>query len=281
MWKRGVARISSLTLGAVTTKRALSSLNSCALLLRSWEAELAMREIVLDTETTGLSPAEGHRVLEIGAVEIIHQVLTGKVFHTLINPEREVPQDAVRVHGHTAAVLKDKPVFAGVVDEFLAFIGDSRLVIHNAEFDMNFVNAELARLGREAIGMERVVDTLALARKKHPGQQNSLDALCERYGVDRSRRVKHGALLDAEILVEVYCELTGGRQRSLAFGEERGPHVPQYFQFPARSEARRRRESSINLEETNAHARHVESLGEGAIWLRYLNKASQISFAAK
>jgi DNA polymerase-3 subunit epsilon len=185
-----------------------------------------MREIVLDTETTGLSPADGHRVLEIGAVEIIHQVLTGKVFHTLINPEREVPQDAARVHGHTAAVLKDKPVFASIVDELLAFIRDSRLVIHNAEFDISFVNAELARLGREAIGMERVVDTLTLARRKHPGQQNSLDALCERYGVDRSRRVKHGALLDAEILVEVYCELTGGRQRSLAFGEERGPAVP-------------------------------------------------------
>ena len=240
-----------------------------------------MREIVLDTETTGLSPADGHRVLEIGAVEIIHQVLTGKVFHTLINPEREVPQDAARVHGHTAAVLKDKPVFAGIVDEFLAFIGDSRLVIHNAEFDISFVNAELARLGREAIAMERVVDTLALARRKHPGQPNSLDALCERYGVDRSRRVKHGALLDAEILVEVYCELTGGRQRSLAFGEERGPHVPQYFALPARSEARRRRESSISLEETNAHARHVEGLGEGAIWLRYLTKSSLISFAAK
>jgi DNA polymerase-3 subunit epsilon len=240
-----------------------------------------MREIVLDTETTGLSPAEGHRVLEIGAVEIVHQVLTGKVFHTLINPEREVPQEAVRVHGHTAAVLKDKPVFASIADEFLAFIGDSRLVIHNAEFDMSFVNSELSRIGRETIGMERVVDTLTLARRKHPGQQNSLDALCERYGVDRSRRVKHGALLDAEILVEVYCELTGGRQRSLAFGEERGPHVPQYLVLPARSETRRRRTPSIDLEEANAHARYIESLGEGAIWLRYLIQSSPISVAAK
>ena len=148
-----------------------------------------MREIVLDTETTGLNPAEGHRVLEIGAIEIVHQTLTGRVFHTLINPERDVPQDAARVHGHTAAALKDKPVFAGVVDEFLAFIGDSALVIHNAEFDMRFVNAELARLGREPIGMDRVVDTLALARRKHPGQPNSLDALCDRYRIDRSRRV--------------------------------------------------------------------------------------------
>ena len=133
-------------------------------------------------------------------------------------PERDVPEDAARVHGHTAAVLKDKPVFASIVDDFLAFIGDSNLVIHNAEFDMRFVNAELARLGLAAIGMDRVVDTLALARKKHPGQPNSLDALCDRYRIDRSRRVRHGALLDAEILVEVYCELTGGRQRSLMFG---------------------------------------------------------------
>ncbi len=175
-----------------------------------------MREIVLDTETTGLSPADGHRVLEIGAVEIIHQALTGRVFHRIINPERDVPEEAVRVHGHTAATLRDKPVFASVVDDFLAFIGESRLVIHNAEFDMLFVNAELARLGREPISMARVVDTLALARSKHPGQPNSLDALCDRYRINRSRRLKHGALVDAEILVEIYVELTG-RQRSLSF----------------------------------------------------------------
>ncbi len=170
-------------------------------------------------------------MLEIAAVEIVHQALTGKVFHTLINPERDVPQDAARLHGHTAAALRDKPVFTGIVDEFLAFIGDARLVIHNAEFDMRFVNAELARLGRAAIGMERVVDTLALARRKHPGQPNSLDALCDRYRIDRSRRVKHGALLDAEILVEVYCELTGGRQRSLAFGDQQVPLARRCLRF--------------------------------------------------
>ena len=135
-----------------------------------------MREIVLDTETTGLDPADGHRVLEIGAVEIVHQSLTGKVFHTLINPERDVPQDAVRVHGHNSEVLKDKPVFASIVDDFLAFIGDAKLVIHNAEFDVRFMNAELARLGLATIAMDRVVDTLALARKKHPGAPASLDA---------------------------------------------------------------------------------------------------------
>jgi DNA polymerase III subunit epsilon len=241
-----------------------------------------MREIVLDTETTGLSPADGHRVLEIGAVELVHQTLTGKVFHRLINPERDVPEDAVRVHGHTSAALKDKPVFASVVDEFLAFISDSMLVIHNAEFDMSFVNAELARLGRETIGMERVVDTLTLARRKHPGQPNSLDALSDRYRIDRSLRVRHGALLDAEILVEIYCELTGGRQRSLAFGDEIGAAVPQYIlALPAPNESRRRRESSINHEEANAHARHIEGLGDGAVWLRYLTKSSLTSFAAE
>ncbi len=229
-----------------------------------------MREIVLDTETTGLDPADGHRVVEIGAVEIVHQALTGKTFHTLINPERDVPQDAARVHGHTVAVLKDKPVFAGVVDEFLAFIGASRLVIHNAEFDMRFVNAELTRLGREPIGMDQVVDTLALARRKHPGQPNSLDALCDRYRIDRSRRVRHGALLDAEILVDVYCELTGGRQRSLAFGEAEEPAGRLAAPFSPRGAARPRHQSPIQSGEASAHAQYIKSLGVDAIWFRYL-----------
>ena len=229
-----------------------------------------MREIVLDTETTGLDPADGHRVLEIGAVEILHQSLTGKVFHVLINPERDVPQDAVRVHGHNFAVLKDKPVFASVVEDFLAFIGDSKLVIHNAEFDMRFVNAELARLGLAAIGMDRVVDTLALARKRHPGAPASLDALCDRYRIDRSRRVRHGALLDAEILVEVYCELTGGRQRSLVFGEGLGDAEARVVAAIPRSGPRPVRSSPVERSETNAHLRYIESLGRDAIWFRYL-----------
>src|SRR6202142_582559 len=192
-----------------------------------------MREVVLDTETTGLDPADGHRVLEIGAVEIVHQSLTGKGFHTLINPERDVPQDAVRVHGHSSAVLKEKPVFASIVDDFLAFIGDSKLVIHNADFDVRFMNAELARLGLATIDMDRVVDTLALARRKHPGAPNSLDALCDRYRIDRSRRVRHGALLDAEILVEVYGELLGGRQRSLAFSSAPAARAGRFSEAPA------------------------------------------------
>ena len=233
-----------------------------------------MREVVLDTETTGLDPADGHRVLEIGAVEIVHQSLTGKVFHVLINPERDVPQDAVRVHGHSAVALKDKPVFASVVDEFLSFIGDSKLVIHNAEFDVRFVNAELARLGLAAIGMHRVVDTLALARRKHPGAPNSLDALCDRYRIDRSRRVRHGALLDAEILVEVYCELTGGRQRSLTFGEALEQSEARVAAAVSRASPRPLRVFSIEQAEMTAHFRYIESLGGDAVWFRYLGRDS-------
>ena len=229
-----------------------------------------MREMVLDTETTGLDPADGHRVLEIGAVEIVHQSLTGNVFHVLINPERDVPEDAARVHGHTAAVLKDKPVFASVVDDFLTFIGDSKLVIHNADFDVRFVNAELARLGRAAIDMERVVDTLTLARKKHPGQPNSLDALCDRYGIDRTRRVRHGALLDAEILVDVYCELMGGRQRSLMFDDALKLAGASAVAFAAGYSERVRRAPSIDHAEASAHVQYLESFGCDAIWFHYL-----------
>ena len=233
-----------------------------------------MREIVLDTETTGLSPAEGHRMVEIGAVEIVHQSLTGRVFHALINPERDIPEDAARVHGHTSAALRDKPIFSEVVGELLAFIGDARLVIHNAEFDMGFLNVELARLGRESFAIDRVVDTLALARQKHPGQPNSLDALCDRYRIDRSRRVRHGALLDAEILVEIYCELTGGRQRSLSFDGEARTLASGSPAAWLRSETRRQQIALITDEEARAHAEHVKSFGEGAIWLRYLRLAA-------
>ena len=232
-----------------------------------------MREIVLDTETTGLDPASGHRVLEIGAVEIVHQSLTGKVFHTLINPERDVPEEAARVHGHTAAVLKDEPVFAAIVDDFLAFIGDSNLVIHNAEFDVRFMNAELARLGLATIAMDRVIDTLALARKKHPGAPASLDALCDRYHIDRTRRVHHGALLDAEILVEVYCELSGGRQRSLLLGDAKGEADIRVVAIAPCSTPRPPRPLRISLiehAEVNAHVHHIESFGRDAVWFRYL-----------
>ena len=233
-----------------------------------------MREIVLDTETTGLDPSDGHRVVEIGAVEIVHQSLTGKVFHTLINPERDVPQEAVRVHGHNSEVLKDKPVFASIVDDFLAFIGDAKLVIHNAEFDVRFMNAELARLGLATIAMDRVVDTLALARKKHPGAPASLDALCDRYRIDRSRRVRHGALLDAEILVEVYCELSGGRQRSLLLGDALGEADIRVVAVAPRSSPRPQRISQIEDTEENAHVRFIESFGRDAVWFRYLPQSA-------
>ena len=228
-----------------------------------------MREVVLDTETTGLDPAGGHRVLEIGAVEIVHQSATGKVFHALINPERDVPEDAARIHGHTAAALRDKPVFADIAGDLLAFIGDARLVIHNAEFDLRFLNAELERLGLEAISADWVVDTLALARKRHPGQPNGLEALCDRYRVDRTRRVKHGALLDAELLVEIYGELTGGRQRSLIFADPSWASAAGTIAPATLTRARRSRKSLISAEELTAHAALVDRLGEGAVWLRH------------
>ena len=227
-----------------------------------------MREIVLDTETTGLDPGQGHRLVEIGAVEIVNQIATGAVFHVLINPEREVPEEAFRVHGHSTASLADKPNFAAVVDEFLAFIGEDRLVIHNAEFDLRFLNAELATLGRPPIPADRVTDTLLLARRKHPGAPNNLDALCDRYRVDRSKRTRHGALLDAEILVEVYGELTGGRQRSLSFATAEAAHSDGPVATAKRTRPTPLAERATPAE-LDAHAALVDSLGQSAIWRRY------------
>ncbi len=179
-----------------------------------------MREIVLDTETTGMDPATGDRLVEIGCVELVNQMPTGKVFQKYLNPERDVPAEAVAVHGLTAEFLKNHPVFTEIVAEFLDFIGDDRLVIHNAEFDMKFVNAELERAGFRAISMLRVTDTLFVARQKFPGAPASLDALCRRFNVDLTEREKHGALLDAELLAKVYLELIGGRQRGLGLGAQ-------------------------------------------------------------
>ncbi|MFJ5488482.1 DNA polymerase III subunit epsilon, partial [Hansschlegelia beijingensis] len=181
-----------------------------------------MREIVLDTETTGLDPLTGDRVVEIGCVELLNRIPTGATFHVYLNPERDMPEEAFRVHGLSAEFLSDKPRFADVADDFLAFVAEGALVIHNASFDMAFLDAELKRLGRAPIGRERVVDTLMLARRKNPGGANSLDALCQRYGIDNSRRTKHGALLDSEILAEVYLELLGGRQASLGLSHLAG-----------------------------------------------------------
>lgn len=179
-----------------------------------------MREIVMDTETTGLDPAQGHRIVEIGAIELVHHVPTGRHFHQYINPERDMPEEAFRVHGLGTEFLKDFPVFAAVVDEFLGFIADSPLVIHNASFDIRFLNAELRLVGRPLLPFDRAVDTLPMAQRKFPGAPANLDALCRRFNVDGSARKLHGALLDSELLAEVYLHLKGGRQADLGLASQ-------------------------------------------------------------
>jgi DNA polymerase-3 subunit epsilon len=232
-----------------------------------------MREIVLDTETTGLDPSDGHRLVEIGGIELYNCIPTGHVFHRYIDPQRDVPPSAYEVHGLSREFLAGKPLFEHVVEEFLAFVGDAKLVIHNAEFDMRFLNAELQRVGRSAMAFNRAVDTLALARRRHPGLSNSLDALCARYGIDNSRRTKHGALLDAEILAEVYAELNGGRQAALvlATGDIHvdRPDVIVVRQRPQPLDPR------IRAEEISLHSRFVEGLGKNALWLSYIADAEQ------
>ena len=177
-----------------------------------------MREIVLDTETTGFDPLSGHRMVEIGCVELFNHLPTGEVFHRYLNPERDMPEEAFKVHGLSAEFLADKPLFAAVAEDFLAFIGEAPLVIHNAEFDMRFINAELSRLGRPTLPMSRSIDTVAMARKRFPGAQANLDALCRRFEIDNTHRTRHGALLDSELLAEVYLQLIGGRQPGLELG---------------------------------------------------------------
>ena len=179
-----------------------------------------MREIVFDTETTGLNPAGGDRIVEIGCIEIHNRVETGRHFHAYFNPDRDMPSEAEAVHGLTTVFLSDKPRFSDKAEELLEFLGDSPLVAHNASFDFGFLNFELEHCGRPAVCMSRMVDTLALARSRHPGAKHSLDALCMRFGIDRSQRVKHGALLDAQLLAQVYVELTGGRQIGLGLVAE-------------------------------------------------------------
>ena len=181
-----------------------------------------MREIVFDTETTGLNPASGDRMVEIGCVEIYNRVETGRHFHAYFFPERDMPHDAELVHGLSAAFLSDKPLFSESAEALLDFLEDSPLVAHNAGFDFGFLNFELERCGRPAVSMTRMVDTLTLARSKHPGAKHSLDALCMRFGIDRSHRIKHGALLDAQLLAQVYVELTGGRQIGLGLVADTG-----------------------------------------------------------
>jgi DNA polymerase-3 subunit epsilon len=238
-----------------------------------------MREIVLDTETTGLDPAEGHRVVEIGAVELLNHLPTGRTFHRYLNPERPMPPEALAVHGLDDAFLRDKPLFAAVADEFLAFIGDAPLIAHNAAFDARFLDAELVRIGRPRLNPARIVDTRALAIARFPGSPASLDALCRRFGIDNSARTKHGALLDSEILAEVYLELIGGRQPD--FGLTAAPvtrpgpttrHTGGHPGGHSGGTARKRPRPltpGLTDDEAAAHAAFVAAMGEGAIWRRF------------
>jgi DNA polymerase-3 subunit epsilon len=218
-----------------------------------------MREIVLDTETTGFKPADGHRIVEIGCIELRNHVPTGGVFHKYVNPERDMPTEAFQVHGLSEGFLSDKPVFAEIVGEFLEFVGDSKLVIHNAGFDMAFINAELKTLGFAAMPMSQAIDTVRMARDRFPGAQASLDALCRRFNIDNSARTKHGALLDAELLAEVYLELMGGRQQGFGLTADTdsvGPSAPT----PAERVARPPRPHEASEEELAAHRKFLERL---------------------
>lgn len=232
-----------------------------------------MREIVLDTETTGFNPEDGHRVIEIGAVELFNHIPTGKTLQLYINPERDVPAEAIAVHGITNAFLKDKPIFSQVYSEFLDFIGDdSKLVIHNAEFDMKFLNWELKLVGHPSLDWARAIDTVVIARKKFPGSPANLDALCRRFNIDNSNRTFHGALLDSSLLAEVYLELLGGRQHGLGFGNI---DLQQISSLVSDSQSLKReprppRSFLVSEEEKNAHLLMIEKL-KNPVWKKLLS----------
>ncbi len=234
-----------------------------------------LREIVLDTETTGLDASRGDRLIELGCVEIVNRVPTGVEFHRFLNPEtRDVHPDAERIHGLKTSFLKDKPQFKAVVADFLEFIGDATLVIHNANFDIGFINMELDRLKLQTLEMSRVVDTLQLARRKHPAGPNSLDALCKRYGIDMSRRTKHGAIVDSLLLAEVYVELLGERQATLGLGAAANSGGKTGAAGRAAAAPRvvaarpRRLASPLSIEDAVKHAEFVKTLGANPVWLR-------------
>ena len=231
-----------------------------------------MREIVVDTETTGLDPAQGHRMIEVGCIELVNRIPSGNTFHCYINPERDVPPDAFKIHGLDNAFLNDKPIFATVVDELLQFLGDDPLVAHNASFDLMFLNAELERSARTTLSRERMVDTLLLARRKHPGSSNRLDDLCARYKIDASRRVKHGALLDAELLAEVYVELIGARQAMLGLAEGVVGAVDARVTSLVATARPTPLASRLSELERGLHREFVASLGPGAVWQDYLSQ---------
>lgn len=227
-----------------------------------------MREVVLDTETTGFDPADGHRIVEIGCVELIDHLPTGAVFHTYLNPERDVPIESQRVHGLTDAFLADKPLFAAVASDLDTFLGDAPLVIHNASFDIKFLNAEYLRVRRPAIPLARAIDTIEMAKSKIPGARYSLDELCKRFGIDLSVRTKHGALIDAELTARVYLELVGGRQTRLKLAPRDGES--DAAAGPATARARPQALATrLTADEAAAHAAFVaQELGADALWNR-------------
>lgn len=231
-----------------------------------------MREIVFDTETTGLDPLTGDRVVEIGCIELVNHIPSGETFHRYLNPERDMPPEAQRVHGLSADFLADKPLFASIASELSDFLGDAVLIAHNADFDMKFLNWELERAGLARVPDQRVVDTLSIARRRFPGSPASLDALCSRFRVDTSRRTLHGALLDAELLCDVYIELIGGRQAALVLGEEpRAPTMTANIATPNIGARPAPRAFRVETAEREAHEAAVSSLGDGALWLQYLD----------
>jgi DNA polymerase III subunit epsilon len=239
-----------------------------------------MREIIFDTETTGLSPAGGDRMVEIGCIEMIGRVETGRHFHCYFNPDRAMPSEAEAVHGLSSTFLSDKPRFADKVEELLEFIGDSPLVAHNAGFDFGFLNHELAQCGRPAVCMTRMVDTLMLARTRHPGAKHSLDALCTRYGVDRSHRVRHGALLDAQLLAQVYIELTGGRQIGLGLVTAASSEETRLGAIVAVPRvARSPRPHAASPEELARHRAFMAKV-KTPLWDRYVDPTSERGAAA-
>jgi DNA polymerase-3 subunit epsilon len=233
-----------------------------------------MREIVLDTETTGLDPLRGDRLVEIGCVEIFNRMPTGQTFHRYVNPERDMPAEAFAVHGLSTEFLATKPFFAEVADEFLEFISDAPLVIHNASFDIGFINAELDRIKRVPIPRERLIDTLLLARRKHPGVSNRLDDLCSRYAIDNSHRTKHGALLDAELLAEVYIDLIGARQSQLVLAAKTEEIRNGFSGDTPRRQRAVPLTPRITDAERNAHKAFIATLGEKAIWNEFLTASA-------
>jgi DNA polymerase-3 subunit epsilon len=229
-----------------------------------------MREIVFDTETTGLDPLQGDRLVEIGCIELVNRFPTGKVFHRYLNPERDMPEAAFRVHGLSVDFLKDKPRFVEVVEELVLFLGDdARLVAHNAIFDLGFLNAELERVGKTAVSRDRLIDTLMLARRKHPGGSNRLDDLCARYRVDNSRRTKHGALLDAELLAEVYVELIGARQAMLGLAEAASDMADARGAMAVARSRPQPLAPRVSDADRIAHRAFLATLGATPIWQEY------------